>query len=723
MIIFSLKKIVSGGFSRETISKTMAGLIPFWPFLLPVLVYLPGILGWIPFPSEQADHSDLLLNHYPYALFLKENLLGNFSIPLWMPNLLSGFPLAANPLSGLWYPGGWPALLFPLPAGLSVMVAAHIVWGEVGCYLYLRSAGVSQRSAMLGGLIFGFLPKFSAHYGAGHVTLIYAVSWTPWLIIHRSVQRAWLAEGAVLAMIFLADPRWIAYSGVLWLFYRWVHKRGGLRQFVRQVGAAAGFSLLGAAPLLLPLIEYLGRSSRINLGPKDVFAYSLPPAGILGLFFPKGGGNPEWELYLGGIGLTAVLLALMVREKGKTLRFWLAAFLLSFVWAFGDHLPFLLPAARIPGVSLLRVPPRAVFIMGLAASAAAGFAGRAYCDGRLDLKKARLAVAGVVTAGVLSILGLLLLIGNFQLNLLAGLTALILGAGVIFTLFSGEERRPWNIWLIVALIAADGLTAGLINYHPRNLQDLNAGSQALLEKFSGEKQLYRIYSPSAGIPQHLAVEEGLDLAHGVDPLQLKNYRQAFLEAAGVVDQGYDVSIPPYYGEQPSTAHRFAEPSPELLGLFNVLYIESDFSLGDIPQLMDLGRVGTSQLYQNRAFQPRAWTTRTNLEGLDQLKRLEDVEKNSAKITEYRPNRIVLDAEGPGYLVLSELYYPGWKAEIDGQKVPVLTAGNLFRAVELSSGDQQVIFRYQPLAVGLGCAGGVMAVGIYLFLRRRDASFD
>ena len=47
--------------------------------------------------------------------------------------------------------------------------------------------------------------------------------------------------------------------------------------------------------------------------------------------------------------------------------------------------------------------------------------------------------------------------------------------------------------------------------------------------------------------------------------------------------------------------------------------------------------------------------------------------------EYSPERVRLQANGPGYLLLTDAYYPGWVAKIDGQATPILRADLMFRA--------------------------------------------
>ena len=170
-----------------------------WILLAPLLLLLPA-LGSFPYPSAEAPYSDMTLAHYPYAIYLRQALLVEHRLPLWSSLILSGSPFAANPLSGLWYPPGWLALLFPLPLGFNLLVLLHLLWGGLGMLLFLRGEGLSHPPALLGALGFEALPKLFAHYGAGHLTLIYAVAWTPWLLWacrRRTQQARRLEVGAI----------------------------------------------------------------------------------------------------------------------------------------------------------------------------------------------------------------------------------------------------------------------------------------------------------------------------------------------------------------------------------------------------------------------------------------------------------------------------------------------------------------------------------------------
>ncbi|RME46132.1 MAG: hypothetical protein D6791_09110 [Chloroflexi bacterium] len=99
--------------------------------------------------------------------------------------------------------------------------------------------------------------------------------------------------------------------------------------------------------------------------------------------------------------------------------------------------------------------------------------------------------------------------------------------------------------------------------------------------------------------------------------------------------------------------------------------------------------------------------------------------STAVILEYAPHRVMIQAEleHPGYLVLLDSYYPGWRAIVDGRQAPILRADVLFRAVRLEPGRHQVTFVFDPLSYRIGklissmmLAGLVIALA-WLILRR------
>jgi hypothetical protein len=78
--------------------------------------------------------------------------------------------------------------------------------------------------------------------------------------------------------------------------------------------------------------------------------------------------------------------------------------------------------------------------------------------------------------------------------------------------------------------------------------------------------------------------------------------------------------------------------------------------------------------------------------------------SSVRIVSYGLNEIEIEASiaQPCFLVLSELYYPDWKAEVDGVQTTIHRADLLLRGMPLEPGEHKIRFYYysRPLRVGL-----------------------
>jgi hypothetical protein len=85
-------------------------------------------------------------------------------------------------------------------------------------------------------------------------------------------------------------------------------------------------------------------------------------------------------------------------------------------------------------------------------------------------------------------------------------------------------------------------------------------------------------------------------------------------------------------------------------------------------------------------------------------RVEDQQTlRSATIRTYNSNRIEIEADGgpAGYLVLADVWFPGWSCTVDGKSAEVYRANYLFRAVELPARAREVVFCFVPISVAWG----------------------
>jgi hypothetical protein len=135
------------------------------------------------------------------------------------------------------------------------------------------------------------------------------------------------------------------------------------------------------------------------------------------------------------------------------------------------------------------------------------------------------------------------------------------------------------------------------------------------------------------------------------------------------------------------------------------------------------------VYENRGVLPRAFVVREAKSMPDRSRLLEDLRtadfretvfleedpphpqplshkgrgEMDAVILDYAPNRVSVEVHTPepGFLVLTDVWYPGWNATVDGQPAHVYRANYLFRAVEVPAGSHRVDFHFAPRSYEVG----------------------
>lgn len=93
------------------------------------------------------------------------------------------------------------------------------------------------------------------------------------------------------------------------------------------------------------------------------------------------------------------------------------------------------------------------------------------------------------------------------------------------------------------------------------------------------------------------------------------------------------------------------------------------------------------------------------------------------IDRYETQRITLSVEAAqdSFLVLSDTYYPGWKADIDGNEVPVYRTNYAFRGISVPEGTHIVRFYYDPLSWRIGLLGTLVSLIVWLLFFVRKSS--
>ncbi|MBN1231288.1 MAG: YfhO family protein [Anaerolineales bacterium] len=559
------------------------------------------------------------------------------------------------------------------------------------------------------------MPKLIAHYGAGHLSLGYAVPWTPWLLLAEIRSGSGETEnelmmgysvwpGVILGIICLADVRWAAFAGILWLTYSlWAEKKSW--QFVKKQTLNLVLAFLISAPLTLPLIQYTYLSTRSAMVPADNLVNFLNPVDLIRLFI-SGPGNHETMLYPGIVVLALSIVVIFSKEIRRKNYYWFILALLSLIFSLGENIPGMEFVYSIPGVSLLRVPSRALFLFlfSLSILAAVGMDNLLNTELSTGLKRnLRLSLSGISAFVLFMVVALGVFEGEISAWVVASaviwvLCTVILGAGFS----SDENKKKWLVALVILLIIDLGLLDINLNYRKPIGEVLGEDQQvaAFLAEQGGH---FRVYSPSYSIAQQTAVIYGLELADGVDPLQLQSYVEYMEPATGVPQEGYSVTLPPfnYQNGDPSTSNESFLQDEQLLGDLNVRYIVSEYDL-PLEHAQLVNKFGNTRVYELETFSPRVYTL------------LDDGTVEESKLLSWTPNTIRLSATGGGKLILKEINYPGWKVMVDGNDTE-LVQDSLFREVFLPPGEHTVVFTFTPAVLNIGLVFAFLGWAVLLVL--------
>jgi hypothetical protein len=535
---------------------------------------------------------------------------------------------------------------------------------------------------------------------------------------------------------------------------------------VALVGGA-GLGALMAAVRLVPLAELLleswrppGQFSMDVLGATaitpDGFAQSLfspePPIIPRAPFSPIDGWR---QAYAGVVPLALALLGLAAwRQRGLAVAL-AAAGVAAALYAFGTA-GFLYPLVfHTPGGNWFRGVDRALIVFGFAVAVLGG-AGLDVLLGAGASKEStappRRGAIGWAAAMVALVLALGMWLGQpegrlrLAVYLLAG--AVLLG-GIVWT----ARGRPLLLGLLVVLIAADlfhaqrfagALPSALGGYYDRYGDFFAAIAQRqrydrtyVWSNFGwGEPLFFHSDIAKAGLVH------GVYLPTDYEPLVSQRLAD-YLNALGT-------PVPLPIG--PIGYLRF-EPSADNIGLLDLLGVrfllmddaEEARLRRDYPPLLEraqriLQRAGVS-LYEYAEAMPRAFIapevtvvpadqTLHRMRGADLrrqafvedagfpgLQRGSEAAAGEAEIVRYEPNRVEVDTEttAPGLLVLTDQYYPGWQAWLDGTRVPIYRTDYLFRGVLVPPGRHRVEFTYRPLSWLLGAAASALGLAIFVVL--------
>jgi hypothetical protein len=552
----------------------------------------------LPFPHDSA-FSDAVISHWPNALFFQESIRsGNF--PLWRPLLMSGQPFAANPLNKVWYPPQWLVIFFPVTLHLNLLIWAHLVLAGLGMRSLACRLGFDPRVADVLGIAYALTPRLIGALGAGHLDIVYAMAWFPWLLwaVHLTLlstrptgQRIALFA-AICALCFLADMRlsvFIFATGAVFAIKILLTTRGKWRSLIFL--AMGGLLAIGlTAVQWLPLLTLAPYLSRGDLTPQSAAVFSLQPAQILGLLIPDQGGSHETLTYAGIVILILALIGLVRTFRQNS--FWALVALFAALYALGDQGPLWPVLVRLlPPLLWLRVPSRLWIVVVMALIILAGYGIQALLEPRVRW----ISLAGMGLIGMGLAWGVMVqrlpLSPRILLSVLVGLLA----SGLLI-LLRHRVASQLLIATFCVLILFDVLwtDSTLVEGRPESTW---LGEYSSLGQTLHDAGVTRLYSPDYSLPQQVDAAWNIQLFGGVDPFQSKLYIREFEAATGTHVEGYSVTLPPFNGADLRESNREAVIDADLLGRWNVSHVLASFAI-DNPGLKLATRIGDLYLYEN-----------------------------------------------------------------------------------------------------------------------------
>jgi len=732
------------------------------------------------FPWFQRPYNPMLdpiQQYLPWRIYAVESVRSGL-LPLWNPYAFCGTPFLANLQSALLYPLNLLFLVTGPAHGFGVSAILHLALGGAFTCAFLSTLGLRRAASLLGAFVVMF-NGFTVTWLEYPTLSLWVFMWLPAILWTyerarcqpRSIWPVFCA--AAVGVQFLGGHLQMS-SYVLLAFALYAVVRalapgaGGVGRGPALAIAAAGIveGLALAAAQVLPTLELARYSGRVSHGLADVLRTAFPRSHFILYLIPNFYGNPVHYNYWGNVqdptafnffetacyvGILPLFLSAWALRRWREPSLWffgaLAAFaaLAAIGWPVYAVLYYVAPGFReLAGLG--RVLCLAAFgLAGMAAlglddllarkepsalrapmAAAIGFALLA----GIAVGSSRPIIEAVEAQGIPGFAGYL----NLQLAAFAALTA---AAALTVALRARLRLGPSAFaWACIGLLLADLFGFG-VRFNP--FTDARMAYPATepirwLQEHAGHSRFTSLASDGLDwMPHNTPMIFGLRDIHGSDSLRV---RRSFELASG---------------PQLDQAH-YPPPDSPLLDNLGVRYLMTRQPLSG---RWTLARGGEAPIFENAAALPRARVVHA-------IRTVDDAEAARA-LTERRaaeealasptvaaslaprlggggdasrasferddPDAVILRTEtkGPGILVLTDSFYPGWRARVDGRAADISRVDYGFRGVPVPGGEHKVEFRYDPgsfrvgLFISLLALAGLAAAGSALYLWSRSSA--
>mgnify|MGYP003730425527 CR=1 FL=1 len=712
-----------------------------------------------------SKHSDIIAEHASLKALGQRSIAAEGRFPLWNPYMNGGSPAFASPESMYLFPFDLLYLILPLGPATNGVILLNFLLAGVAMYVFARRTWDDPACGIFCGVAYMLSYRYLAMIHAGWLPKMTMYALTPLVFwsCDRLMERPGLHRTAVLAVIaalclIQSDMQQLYYGGLGCLIFVLVRFRSsGWRTALQGASALVCGGIVGlaiSAPILLPRAEFAALSSRAE--PTYGFFLSQPPThgDLKTLADPldEGGNRDEfWEKnFYFGLWLYPLCLLAATREPRRSCPI-LAAFLVMVLLCFDTPLLRFLYVC-LPGFSLFRQSHRVLLLAQFA-----------------------LVVLGAIGARTLG--------AEVSARRVPWLAVALMLATAAGGLWAGRKMGTGHSYAVSAVAALVGvallpvvrvprLLTGLLCLLPIADAGIRVGSRTTVVPIEQALPRHAFHDVlkarddggrtaaigRTAIPYGMAALYEVELVNGFAALNLKHYVEYF----GTLQFGDPNRAPkgPWVWTDLS-----AVTKPEMLRALDVEYLIANplYSFDPIgyEKVAGFSDVPVFSLYEGIIRVPiHIWRLRDRLGPAYFATSVRPVPDERASLRAIAAAASVLDAyvlgmelepddlghaggtarlarrdldeyeyevrsQGRNFLIVSHVWYPGWRATLDGKPIRLYRTNHALMGCVIPDGSHRLVLTMTspPLWRGLLIAGAgvpVLAclIGVPLLRRAR-----
>ena len=661
--------------------------------------------------------------------------LKNGMFPLWNPYNFSGTPLLANIQAGAWYPLNILFLFLPFYIAWTILIIIQPILAALFLYLYLRNKKILPAVAVFAGVVWAFCGFAIAWLTWG--TIVQTALWLPLILLaidkilesnDKKTKILWTVLLSVSsAFAFFAGHVQVAlyifvFALVYGLFGIW---NTTPRKNVWWLVVAAAAAVVASSIQWIPMVRFISHSSRLTDAAawlKD--GWFLPWQNLTQFIAPDFFGNPAtlnyrgiWNYgeFIGYIGILPLLLSMfaIITRRDRLTRFFAVCGGVVFLFLLPTPIAKVPYQFHLPVISSLQ-PTRLMVLIDICLVILAGLGLDAYLKNPNKKILFGIAFIGIVIVGlwvyVTGVPGMDVSKRNLMLpGVLWAVSSSLLLLAFVF-------KKRWNtlfVLLIISVTMFDLFRFGW-KFTPFTPVEYFFPATKAISFLQGQQKPFRVMSLDNRIlPPNVGAYYGIESIEGYDPIYDARYEE-FIAALNRREPNIAL---PFGFNRIITSPTIDSP---LFALLNVKYV---LSLDDMksPGLEFVYQEGQTKIYRYTQALPRIYPVESVVHAgskqqvmdllysstFNPVKQAVVEDNISVPQVQSAPSdhidvmvesdsgiRALSSLENDHFVVIANVYDPGWKAYIDSGSTPIYRTNYLFQGIRVPKGDHTIVVRYQ-----------------------------